>query len=550
MSRSALFAQLAHLVRIARYCDQQQLPTTEGVERYRALHSQGSRGIGRREWLARVGRASVAGAVAGVVAPARPLAALIRSQQDVSVGIVGAGLAGLACADRLKTAGIRAALYEAASRTGGRCFSLRGFFPGQVAERGGEFIDNLHKTMTGYAQRFNLTLEDVSKEPGDIFYFFDGHHLPESLVVDEFREFVAAMRVDLRRLSNRVTALDHTPADVQLDRTSLLAYLEGDNATGLTAAPIVKEAIIQAYVAEYGLAASEQSCLNFLLFIHADRRSKFTPFGSSDERYHVIDGNDRITEGLASAVAGQLELEMTLVKVRRTPAGRLELTFQRSTQTLVRAHDVAVIAIPFTMLRKVELDASLAIPAPQRQAIETLGYGTNAKMMLGFSARPWAALGSNGGAYADLANLQTTWETNPARARSNQAIITDYSSAARGADLNPLTPQIEAERFLADLDRVYPGAAAAATRIGGQLRVHLEHWPSNPLTQGSYTCYLPGQFTTIAGLEGLPAGNLYFAGEHADAFDSWQGFMEGAALSGIQAATDILRAMKHDRLVA
>ena len=41
----------------------------------------------------------------------------------------------------------------------------------------------------------------------------------------------------------------------------------------------------------------EQSCLNFLLFIHADRRSKFTPFGVfSDERYHVVDGNDRIAD--------------------------------------------------------------------------------------------------------------------------------------------------------------------------------------------------------------------------------------------------------------
>ncbi len=39
--------------------------------------------------------------------------------------------------------------------------------------------------------------------------------------------------------------------------------------------------------------STEQSCLNFLLFIHADRRAKFAPFGVfSDERFHVVDGND------------------------------------------------------------------------------------------------------------------------------------------------------------------------------------------------------------------------------------------------------------------
>jgi hypothetical protein len=44
----------------------------------------------------------------------------------------------------------------------------------------------------------------------------------------------------------------------------------------------------------------------------------------------------------------------------------------------------------------------------------------------------------------------------------------------------------------------------------------------------------------IAGLEGTPAGNLFFAGEHTNSFYEWQGFMEGAALSGIQAPQEIL----------
>jgi len=33
-------------------------------------------------------------------------------------------------------------------------------------------------------------------------------------------------------------------------------------------------------------------------------------------------------------------------------------------------------------------------------------------------------------------------------------------------------------------------------------------------------------------------GNLFFAGEHTDSFYSWQGFMEGACLSGLRAATE------------
>ncbi len=119
-------------------------------------------------------------------------------------------------------------------------------------------------------------------------------------------------------------------------------------------------------------------------------------------------------------------------------------------------------------------------------------------------------------------------------------MLTDYSSGARGASLNPANTQAEALKFLTDLDLVFPGALAAATIAGNQYLAHLEAWPRNPLTKGSYTCYKPGQFTTLAGHEGESAGPLHFAGEHANSFYVWQGFMEGAALSGIDAASYVL----------
>jgi monoamine oxidase len=156
-------------------------------------------------------------------------------------------------------------------------------------------------------------------------------------------------------------------------------------------------------------------------------------------------------------------------------------------------------------------------------------------------------MGGNGGAYADLPNLQTTWETNPARATAGRAILTDYSGGDRGASIDPNDVQTAAGLFVAELDRVFPGAQASVRREDGHIVAHLEHWPSHPLTRGSYTCYRPGQFTTIAGLEGQPAGNLFFAGEHTNSFHEWQGFMEGAVLSGIDAAAGIVR---HRRLLA
>jgi monoamine oxidase len=451
---------------------------------------------------------------------------------SLDVGIVGAGLAGLSCGHELKKSGVNATLYEASSRPGGRCYSLRGVFPGQVAERGGELIDNLHKTMIAYAREFGLTLEDIGKQPGEVFYHFDGVRVPEATVVEEFKAFVPAMRKDLRSISAEPTADNYTPADAALDLTSLRQYLDTRQA-GRIAAKAIKEA----YLAEYGREIDEQSCLNFLLFIHADRRSKFTPFGIySDERYHIVEGNDAIATGLAGRLPGQIRYGKRLTAVSKLPTGRVRLTFSDRTTA---DHDAVVLTIPFSVLRSVEF-RGVDLPPAKRYAINNLGYGDNAKLMVGFDKPYWRDLGSNGASYSDLLNHQATWETNPVRASASAAILTDYSGGERGRTIGRLGAQGAARLFLSDVERVFPGAAENVRKTATGVLAHLEHWPTNALSLGSYTCYRPGQFTTIAGNESKPVGNIFFAGEHTNSFYEWQGFMEGALLSGIAAAGSVL----------
>jgi monoamine oxidase len=159
MSRSPSFRNLARAIRIARHCEENNISTSEGLQRAAARRAS------RREFLASMGKLAVVGGIGPVAWPLRHALAAAPPGPAARVAIVGAGLAGLACGDELNNNGIHATLYDANNRVGGRCFSLGGFFPGQVAERGGEFIDNLHKTLPGYAKRFNLALEDVEKEP-------------------------------------------------------------------------------------------------------------------------------------------------------------------------------------------------------------------------------------------------------------------------------------------------------------------------------------------------------------------------------------------------
>ena len=530
MSQSDFFQRLNRYLQIALHCErtgQSAQETLDAAKLARPLDRD------RRRVLGAMGAGAVMSATGTF--PGTLRGALAAPAVSGGIAIVGAGLAGLSCGYALAGKGVSAQLFEASGRAGGRCFSLRNFFPGQVAERGGEFIDTGHVTMRGYANAFGLSLETVTKEPGEVAYFFGGRHYSEAQVVDELRAFVPAMQADIRKLSSP-TALSFTADERVLDHTSLADYLASRGAGAL-----IREVLDVAYTIEYGLEIDQQSCINLLLFIHADRRSKFRPFGVfSDERFHVVEGNDRITQGLADTLPGQIAFEHKLVAARKLSDGRIRLTCDNRGKTVETEHHAVILTLPFSVLRDVELHASLAIPEWKRFAIDNLDYGTNSKMMLGFSGRPWYQLhGSNGTSYSDLANHQNTWETNALRATPDCAILTDYSGGKRGAALDPNRVQSEANRFLADLDKVYPNASQYASRNArGQARVHLENWSLNPFSKGSYTCNRPGYFTTIAGNEGRPVDNLFFAGEHTSSFYEWQGFMEGAALSGTRAAAE------------
>ncbi|MFO0553799.1 MAG: FAD-dependent oxidoreductase [Polyangiaceae bacterium] len=511
------------------------------ISRAHTNQPEGRGGLGRRELLGLGAGAAGAALLGGCVGPeesdesAEDSSASLKAI-NADIGIVGAGMAGLACAYQLKKSGCNATLHEANSRPGGRVWSLSGFFPGQVCERGGELIDTPHKTMIGYAQEFGLALEDITKPARDTEYLFGGQRYSEAEMVDQYRVLVDAMRDDLRAIG-APTAASFTPAEQALDNMSLREWLVSRGAP-----PAIRALLDVAYTIEYGLDAGQQSSLAFLLFAKASRQAKLRLWGNfSDERYHVVGGNQQIPEAIAARLPNQIQYGRRLLAVKKTAAGRVQLTFQQGSSTVTATHDAVVLTLPFTVLRDVSLHANLGLPPSKLAAIANVQYGTNAKLMVGFNGRPWVDVGSNGAAYSDLPYLQTTWETNPINATSSRAIITDYTGGALGASLVPNKLQQQTAQFLNNFDTIFPGAKALARKdASGNYVAHLEPWPSNPNTKGSYTANQTGYFTKIAGNEGPQVGNVYFGGETTDSFYSWQGFMEGAALSGLRNAAEIL----------
>lgn len=531
MARSRIFQRVGQWMRVAAHCAHTGQPAAETLERLRSRSASSS-------------RRGVLQAAAGLgLASALPLRAA-PGAGGADVAVVGAGFAGLYAATLLAGKGARPQVFEAGDRVGGRVWTLRGVFPGQVAERGAELIDTTHSTLRGLAGAYGLTLESyaANKLPGEESFYFFGRHWTEAQIVEEFRAFVPAMKDDLSKLSNGPTAFSYNEADRRLDFTPLSDYLVQRGA-----GPLIRAVLDVAYTIEFGREINRQSALALLFFIATNKRQAFTPFGVfSDERFHIVEGNDAVAKGMAAGLPQPVKFGHRLLRVARQADGRVRLSFATAGGTVETVHDAAVLTLPAPAMRQVEFATSVALPAGNRYAIDNFDYGTNSKMMIGFNGRPWYERNnSNGASYSDLANHQSTWETNPSLSQAyTRGVLTDYSGGERGARLDPSKLQSEAGAFLSDLDRVYPGSAVLARRDGrGRVLAHLENWSKQPLFLGAYSNNQPGYFTTIEGLYARPAGNLFFAGEHTDSFYSYQGFMEGALLSGARAADEVLRAL-------
>lgn len=531
MSRTPLFTLLRRSLQLARHANSTGEDASSTVERW-----QESSRMSRRSFVAG-SSAAVAGFTIGCArgtpsqGPALPTR--VRSGDDDPVVIVGAGVAGLTCAYRLRQAGISVRVMEAQSRTGGRMFSLRNHFAdGQVCELGGELIDTGHTHIRALANELGIPLNDLATDDESLdetAWFIGGARRTESEVVREFQPLAKRIVDTLRPFGSD---LDPTAANTQgleaLDRMTLAAWLDQEGVSGW-----LRKLLDVAYTTEYGLEPDQQSALNFLLMIDTNA-PPFRIFGDSDERFHVRGGNDQIVSTLASRVTDYIETTTMLEAIASRNDGRFTLTFRRDsgTRTVIARH--VVLALPFTLLRTVSINVPMS--ATKRRVIHELGYGTNAKLMIGFSSRPWREQHkSNGSVVTDLP-FQLTWETSrlqPGRA----GILTNFSGGRHGMAVGQGTPAEQAATLVRELERVFPGVQAARA---GMTEARF-HWPTNPWVRGSYSSYLPGQITTFRGVEAESVGTLHFAGEHCS-LDA-QGFMEGGCETGMAAAKTIVDAL-------
>jgi monoamine oxidase len=437
--------------------------------------------------------------------------------------VIGAGFAGLACADELAYAGYRVTVVEARRRVGGRVETRKDLVPGKTVEAGGELVGPNQPTWVAYKERFGLTFDPLEDKPKDVIELNGKMLNPVKArkLYDEFRQ-------GLRRLNKLAepipayTPWEH-PKAAGLDARSLRDWI--DEQKDLSDA--CRACIHIQFTAINGMVPAWQSFLGVLAIV---KGGGLDDFWDETDTCHVRGGCTQLADKLRESLEkrGGTVLIDTPVRAVRLHQNGVEVTYRNGEKD---TWDDVILTAPPSVWNKI--DFTPALPPGLSTPL-----ADNVKYLAVTNGRPWDAVNRSMNALSDGA-VQLTWETTSKEEKGNAYAIVAISGGPAADLCRSWLPDKRDTEYRKALDRFWPGFAKAW--INGKLY----DWLNDPYSRGSYSFPAPGQ-VTVAGplLARGVKGRLHFAGEHCCyAFTGW---MEGALASGVRLAR---RLCERDGLV-
>ncbi|HXI25068.1 MAG TPA: FAD-dependent oxidoreductase [Pyrinomonadaceae bacterium] len=231
-------------------------------------------------------------------------------------------------------------------------------------------------------------------------------------------------------------------------------------------------------------------------------------------------GNDNLPRAFATRLKEKIRYNSPVVKINQDEKSvRVTFLDQGKPQTITG--DRLLCALPFTLLRNIELPASFA--EAKRKVISDLHYDSVSRVYLQAKRRSWEEKGLNGFAITkDAVEIwQPTWNQPGPR-----GIIMTYNRPGQAERIAAMKDPDRITSTLDQLSPLFPG-----------LRENFE--------KGATKCWVEDEWArgawAFAGLGNLalfakPEGRIHFAGEHLSFAFSW---MQGALDSSARAVKQI-----------
>jgi monoamine oxidase len=427
----------------------------------------------------------------------------------VDVLVLGAGIAGLAAAETLATAGHRVLVLEARDRIGGRIHTVDDPELGRPVELGAEFVHGRPAELLELVRTSGLGIE----------------RMPERHERGHGEASLHDVRETLARLLKPVSgpASDRPVAELLHDRRAeaghpeeldaVAGYLEGFHAANLA-----------------------------LLGTRALAENESAEDYDGDDLLRVRQGYGTLVRRLAERLdPARVEIRLeTVVFAIRWRAGEVRVACRASDGKIAETiASRAIVTLPLAVLKRDpgEAGAVTIDPAPPawRDSLAALHMGAAHRIVLGFDTRWWAREGEEGPSFVHGSTepFSVWWSALPSRV----PLLTGWSGGPRAA---ALAGEGAAGVLGAALDSLASVFGHDVAELRSRLRLAYFHdWGADPFAGGAYSYGGVGAIEARATLAQPVDGTLSLAGE-AVAQGGRNATVHGALTSGRAAAVDLL----------
>jgi len=483
-------------------------------------------GVARRDFLASAAKTAAAITLLPPRAWATP-EQLKRQSPAKKVIVVGAGLAGLSAGFERKQAGHDITILEAQTRAGGRACSIRQpFSDGLYAEAGATGIAETNDLTLKYARLFGLQLDSWDPPPQlqDILYIRGRRvrrtrgvepDLPFDLPPEErklgraglFKKYAAPVYSEIAD----ITDSNWPPASLwKYDQMSYTEFLKSRGAS--------PEAIARMSV--FGIWGDGFDTVSALMVLRDDAF-----FESAQHDYHIRGGNDLLPKAFADRLKEKILYGSPVVRIEHDN-NAVRAVFKQGAEHHTLAGDFLIIAIPFSVLRRIDLSPRFS---PEKQkVIDQLPYYSVGRVCLQSRKKYWIEQGLTGEAYGDLAigSLREISFGQP----GPRGILQNYADGPQARQICDMSEQDRISFVLEETEKVLPGIRENFE--GGVSKC----WDEDEWERGASSWYRPGQMKEFWPHVARPEGRVHFAGDHTSPCIRC---MQGALFSGIRAAREV-----------
>ncbi|CBQ70208.1 related to Monoamine oxidase A [flavin-containing] [Sporisorium reilianum SRZ2] len=464
----------------------------------------------------------------------------LKKTGHIDVVVIGAGLSGLIAADELSRAGLNVKVLEASDRVGGRTLDMR-LDDGNVVEMGGQWIGPGQDQILQLIKELGLETHNTYDQGLSIYRSTDGK-------VKSYKEMIPCgilPSLDLLMATRKINSLSKSvPAKTPCQAKNARYWDERSIGCWIDDAMWTSEAKQLFRMAIKAVYAEDSESISFLdlLATVAGAGGDIEQVLSDAQTTRIIQGPQAISERLAARLPeGVLELNSKVLNVHRadgdsTPDQQQAVYEVSTIEGQQYKAPVVIITPPRPLI--CQMDFQPPLPSGLIQYYRRQPMGSAIKFNVVYPSPFWRDAGLNGAMInADgMSPVQMTYDNSPADAKHGVIVAFVLGNNSRRFLHEYSDAESRKQVVLDFLVTLFGDEARNATQV-------LEmNWTLAPYATGGYGSFNPpGVLTSFEEDERdemSKIGNLYFAGDATS--EIWQGYMEGALLSGRRVATRII----------